>query len=420
VSGFIAPPQKDFDAFSGLMTSQANHFATLDNWSAVECSEAGDLNGLLVLPFRSLAPKIASFFTEKLGQCTAGMDDVASRAQQTGQVYQSAEQANVNTAKSIYPNAVPFFPDLGEIPGLQHLGDFTDAPVTLAEPDPAGDDTAKAIQADLNSLAHGIPLSATGGIEGGIVSDLEAGILAEANKLFQFFTGQSLVQLLISPLDGNFGRLKFLSDAYNQLSAGTYTVTGTIRKGSVHLAGEWEGSAATAFDCWMFRWSMGTGGIGDAAKVAADFWLKVYDVITKLVKYAIKAIIALINTGLKRLVETVEGDVVIEAVGGGPEDPVADVVASVWTLFKVYGIIRAIVAAITDIQNIFEEIKSAVSTAEHDFHEVISFFSGPMPSISSLERQLINQVEQRGFEFEKDSGWNPKLGALRIALLPPA
>jgi hypothetical protein len=33
---------------------------------------------------------------------------------------------------------------------------------------------------------------------------------------------------------------------------------------------------------------------------------------------------------------------------------------------------------------------------------------------------MIQDVEQRGFEFEKNSGWDPLLGVGRIVLLPSA
>jgi uncharacterized protein YukE len=408
MDGFVAPPKSDFDTFAGLMKAQAGHFGQLEAWAGNECSHASDLDGLLVLPVSYFAPKIASFFSQKLGQCQAGMTDVAGRAQTTGQNYASNEQNLVSSVQKIYPSAYPGFPDIGDIPGLQHLGNFTDTPVTLTEPDPAGDDTAKNIRIQLDSLMG------SGGVEGVGGS----GILSTANNIFQFLTGQNLMEILLKPLVGNYGRLKFLSESYAQLATGAYTVTGTVRKGSVHLGGEWQGAAATNFDSLMFRWSMGSGGIGDAASVASKAYLDGYHTICALVQAALRAIVALINNELKQLVETFGGDAAIETVGGGPEDPVADIVAGIWTMYKVYHIISEIISAIHIIEDIFRAISAAVQKLEGDVRKVIAFFSGPMPSISELEHDLINQVEQRGFEFEEDKGWNPELGAARIALLP--
>lgn len=410
MDGFVAPPKSDFDTFAGLMKAQAGHFGRLEGWAGSECSHASDLDGLLVLPVSYLAPKIASFFSQKLGQCQAGMTDVAGRAQRTGQAYASNEQALVKSIQQIYPNAIPGFPVIGDIPGLQHLGNFTDTPVTLTEPDPAGDYTAKNIRHQLDVLGIGGPT--VGGVNVG------AGILHYANSIFQFFTGQSLIAILLRPLDGNYGRLKFLSDSYAQLADGTYTVTGTMRKGSVRLGGEWQGAAAANFDSWMFRWSMGSGGIGDAATEVAKAYHDAYYTICALVQEALRAIVALINNELKQLVETVGGDAAIEAAGLGPEDPAADIVAGIWTMYKIFKIISAIISAINAIEAIYRKISAEVHKLEQDAHKVIALFSGPMPNVSLLEHDLINQVEQRGYEFETNSRWNPALGAARIALLP--
>lgn len=401
-SGFVAPPKSEFDAYAGLMTSQASHFGELDAWSSKQCSDTNGLDALLVLPIRYLAPEVASFFTSKLGQCEAGMTGVAGKARQTGAAYSSTEAANVAMINKIYGTPLPGFPDLGLIPGLQHVGDFNDTPVKLTEPDPAGDTTAKDISHQLQALRAG----------GGITGNL----LRMGDNIFKFFTGQSLVEILLDPIFGDYGRIKYLSDAYGQLSDGTYTVTGTIRKGSVHLAGEWQGSAATAFDSLMFRWSMGSGGIGDAAEVASHVYHDAYVTIVGLVQAALRAITALVNSEVKQLVETALGDAAIEAAGGGPEDPVADIVAGFWTIYKIIRIISGIISAIKVIEAIFHEISQAVDKFKQDIQAVEAFLRQPGPLINV--GSLISQFEQRGFEFEKDSGWDPKLGAARIALLP--
>src|SRR5947208_2616066 len=85
-------------------------------------------------------------------------------------------------------------------------------------------------------------------------------------------------------------------------------------------------TSATAFDSLMFRWSMGSGGIGDAAKLMGDMFKDFYYAICILVKAGLEAISGLIDNELKKLVEAVVGDEVIEGVGLGPEDVAADVV----------------------------------------------------------------------------------------------
>jgi uncharacterized protein YukE len=428
-NGFTAPPKADFDSYAGLMDAQAGHLGDLSKWAGKECSEAHDLDGLLVLPVMELAPKIASFFTQKLGQCQGGMTSVAGKARQTGQDYASTENANAHSFAGVFGQPVPGFPDIGLIPGLQHLGDFTDEKVDMREPDPAGDDTAKNISHQLMILGFGTDPGAKGiqagaGLTSGIpgfsgIGNFSGKILSMGDKLFRYFTGQSLVELIFHPITGNYGRLKFLQEAYDQLGDGIYTVTGTIRKGSVRLGGEWQGDAATGFDSLLFRWSMGSGGLGDAAKVVSHVYRDGYDAVCVLVQAALQAITRLINNELKQLVETVAGDAAIEAIGGGPEDPIADIVAAVWTLYKIYRIVSAVIAAVQAIIKIYHDITKAVQKIQDDVQKVVSFFNAPL-DIQGHINSLLDDVRQRGFSFEKNGAWSPDLGAARIALLPAA
>lgn len=230
-------------------------------------------------------------------------------------------------------------------------------------------------------------------------------------------TGQSLVEQLLTPIFGNWGRLKYLQDAYDTLADGIYTVTGTVRKGSVRLGGEWEGDAAVGFDSLMFRWSMGSGGVGDAAKFVSDLFGDAYKAVCFLVGQALKEIGRLIDNELKQLAEMAATDAAIEAVGGGPEDPVADVAAIAYDAYKIYKIINRVVTAVTVIVAIFRNIQDAITGLIKDVKKVQDFLSGlnfHVPTVDSL----IDLVKQRGFEFEKNSGWDYKAGAARIALLP--
>lgn len=424
--GFVAPPKQDFDSFAGLTDKQSGHFKQLDSWAGKECLEASDLDGLLVLPVSQLAPKIASFFTGKLGQCQAGMTDVAGKARETGRDYASTDHASASMFAGIFGQPLPGVPDISTVPGLSHLGDFNDAELELKEPDPAGDDTAKNINLQLAVLGFGTdPGSA--GVQGGLgltsgtpvkgIGNLSGHILAMGDKIFQYFTGHSLVELLFRPITGNYGRLKFLQEAYDQLGDGIYTVAGTMRKGSVRLGGEWHGDAGRGFDSLMFRYSMGSGGVGDAAKIMSQIYRDGYYTICVLIQAALQLITRLINEELKQLVETVAGDAAIEAVGGGPEDPIADVIALGWTIYKVYRIVNAVITAVQEILKIYDKIKDAVQKFIDDVHTVIQAFQGGI-DVNELVGSLLEDVKQRGFEFEKSGSWNPKLGAARIALLP--
>ncbi|MBM9503954.1 hypothetical protein [Actinacidiphila acididurans] len=416
------PPKGDFDSYAGLMDKQSGHFKELDNWVSAHCHDASDLNGLLVLPIQELAPKIADAFSGKLSQCSAGMTGVAGKARETGTDYSTHEHITAQSFAGIYGKPLPGFPDIGVVPGMEHLGDFTDEDPGLkaGDLDEAGDVTAKNIEHQLTALGVGNNPGSKEfwkdqGLKGS--GNLSGHILSMADGIFKHFTGQSLVELIFQPITGNYGRLKYLQEAYDQLGDGIYTVSGTCRKGSVRLGGEWTGDAATAFDSLLFRWTMGSGGIGDAAKVVANVFRDGYYAVTALVQAALQAITRLINDELKQLVETAEGDAAIEAVGGGPEDPVADIVAGLWTLYKIYRIIKGVISAIKAIHAIYDKIKAAVSKIVSDVQAAIKAFSQPW-DVSGEINSLVDQERQKGFAFEKTGGWDPTLGAARIAILP--
>ncbi|SEL66974.1 hypothetical protein [Streptacidiphilus jiangxiensis] len=409
MDGFRAPSAGDFGSYEGLVGHQSDHLARLGQWSSGQCSNTqGFDEGLLLLPMLAVVPELGQFFDGKLAQATRGMHLIAGKVHETSAEYTRTDQDNAAGLRSLYPSAFSggTFGNygIGDIPGAGAVANFTDEPVEPKEPASAQEDEAKGIK-------HALLL---------VRQQTE---LKFANTLFQWCTGQSLYELLLTPLLGDFGRLRYLSDAYGELSDGLYTVAGTLRKGSWKLGSEWQGATANAFDQYLFMWTMGIGGIGDAAKDAAEAYKIGYDTTVRLARMALKQINQLVKDEIAQLAtqaeEMLAGDAAVEAVGGGPEDPVADVVAagfSIYKLYKIYKIVHRIITGINAIITIFRAIEAAVKDIETAVHKIMAAIDSPMPSIGSL----IDQVEQRGFDFEKNGGWSPVLGAGRIAMLPAA
>jgi uncharacterized protein YukE len=404
MSGFKTPPQSDFHSYASLVSQQGGHLSKLAQWCDSQCANTDGLDGLLVLPLLAIVPEVSRFFGDKCAQSRRGMDLIGDKIHSTSDAYTGTDQATAATISSLYPHSFSHFPDISAIPGGSDLGNFTDEGVNLKEPADADETTSKSIHHQL---------------------ELVRGELGGAEKVFKFLTGQSLVDLLVTPLVGEYGRLRYLEDAYDQLAEGVYTVAGTLRKGSWRLGSEWSGEAATAYDEYLFRWTMGIGGIGDAAKLAAKVYHDGYDAIVALVFTALREINQLIKEELKDLEERAAkmaaGDAAIEAVGLGPEDPLADVGAGIWSayqMYKIYQDVKKVISVINAIEKTFELIKKAVETIRTDVQKVIAFMQSPMtlPTVGSL----INDVEQRGFEFEKNGGWSPTVGAARIGMLPAA
>src|SRR6266568_6574450 len=138
----------------------------------------------------------------------------------------------------------------------------------------------------------------------------------------------------------------------------------------------------------MFRWTMGIGGSGDAAKLIAKAYKEAHDLLLKLIGKAVDKLSELIDTGIKKLAEKIAemlaGDAIIETVGLGPEDPVADVVAAGYSaekMYQIYKIVRTIVSDVIAIVEIYKEIKSGIEKLKTDVETVIhSMTSGGWPS----------------------------------------
>ncbi|MER5642265.1 hypothetical protein ABT095_35650 [Kitasatospora sp. NPDC002227] len=386
------------------MSQQGGHLNQLSQWAGNQCANTDGTDCLVLLPLKAIVPDIAHFFTGKIDQCSRGMGQVNEKIQRTAADYANNDQQHAADLLSIYPAGSLPFPDISTIPGGSSVGNFTDEAVNLTEPASAEDDTSKAIKHALWACKG-------------------KGEIKAAEKMFKFCTGQSLIGLMFDPIIGDFGRLKYLSDSYEALGDCLYTVAGTVRKGSWKLGSQWQGQTGQAFDEYLFRWSMGIGGLGDAAKSAAKIYKDAYNTITVLLAAALREIDKLIMDEIEQLAkqaaEMLAGDAAIEAVGLGPEDPLADVGAGIYSaykMYKIYKIVQKIVNGIRTIVKIYEGIQKAIDGIHKGIQAIMDAINSPMPTLGSL----VDDVEQRGFEFEKSGGWSSTMGAARIGMIPAA
>lgn len=394
-TAFTAPSQQEFQDCFRLMEEQAGHLATLERWVGEQCLDTEGLSGVLT-PLTQLIPKVAQPFARKLAQARSGVHDASGLIKLTGDHYAQADQVSLDAIVGIYPAPLPHFPDLRAL-HLPQVGDFTDEPVTLTPPKSAADDTVENTKHDLAAMKV----------------MLDRGPLALAEKAFRLFTGQDLMALLIHPLTGDYGRLKYLHDAYAELAAGAYTVAATIRKGAWALADDWTGDAAVGFDSYMFRWGMGIGGIGDGAALMAKAYGDCFAAVMPLVESALTAINMLIKKELRELAELVAGDAAA-AVFGGPLNPIADLVALANTCFRIYETIRLVIEGIHSIRDIYTRISKVITETHEAVDKILHYASQPLQSL----KELIDHLEERGFSFETYTIWNPALGVARMTMLP--
>lgn len=385
-----APPEAEFDALAGLFDKQRGHLADMAGYAHATCGNTDGLANALSF-LQQPVSDLAAFMNGRLTHCQDGIADTARKVRDAGARYADADVQADTRIRASFPAALPGFP---EIPAGPSVGSYTDIDIDL----PAPDDAEDILKANLDHV-----MSALGTVE----------------HVWRWVTGgDSLIERLVTPIMGNYGRLKYLQQAYDKLGEAGYTVAGNLRRGTYKMAPQWNGDAATEFEYWMFRWHMGIGGLGDLAKVASTVFHDGYLTITVLVQAVLDAIGMFINHEIKRLLEAVAGSAVIEAVGGGPEDPVADVVAIGWDAWKIYQAVSYAITAINEIVKLIEKLIEGIKKLSKDINDLIDLLRQGGADPAGTARTMLDHGLNRGLEIEKDQFWNPKLGATRIALLP--
>jgi hypothetical protein len=385
-----APPKAEFDNLAGLLDAQRGHLGTLGNYAGSTCANGDGLDNALSF-LRQPVADLSTFLNNKFFDCQAGIANAAGNVRYAGYLYHSTDRHAETEIRSVFPSAPSYFPD---ITGGPSVGSYDDIDVAPEEPDAADE----IIKTNLNHV-----MSALGTVE----------------HIWRWVTGgDSLLERLVTPITGNYGRLKYLKVAYANLSDGTYTIAGNIRRGTYHIAPKWNGGAANEFEYLMFRWHMGIGGLGDLAKVASNVFRDGYATIATLVNAVLDAIGVFINHEIKKLLEAVAGTAAIEAAGGGPEDPVADVIAGGWDLWKIYQAVSAAITAINLIVNLIGKLIEGVKAVAHSINELRNLIGEAKQDPGQLAKDLLNQGLNSAGEVEKDSFWNPTVGAARIGLLP--
>jgi len=449
------PPSDDFTAFCGLVSKQGDHFGPMIAWTGKQCSDVDGLDGLLTL-LKPTVKGAAEEVGDLLKQCQTGMGTIKDKVSAVDRELRTEDEKNAAALKQAFPDMVSGVPDISTQGTPAGGGEnFNDEDVTLEEPDDSSSTSSGLIQ----SLAAGFIPGAKDKTKPSIMANYKEGwknaeegfkpkavavrdtsieegkgilykqISGEGNsiwiadKAFKFVTGHSFIDLLLKPLLGDWDRLMYLHDAYDTLGDACYTVTGTLRKGSWKIGSEWQGDTATAFDSYMFRWTNGIGGIGDHCKVIAKNYKEGHTAILSLVQIVVSYASQLIDKEIKKLAEdagkTIAVDAAVEVLGGGPEDPVADAVDAVWTasrMAKLYEDVRMVVNGIEQVDNYYKLIQKAVEEVKSTMEKMQQDKNSPAWGDQSAGG-LTQDVEQRGFDFEKQDGWSAKDGVSRTGYL---
>ncbi|MGF6884035.1 hypothetical protein ABIA39_003724 [Nocardia sp. GAS34] len=443
------PPSDDFTGFCGLVSKQGDHFGPMVAWTGKQCSDVDGLDGLLTVIIPTVKGE-AEQIGDLLKQCQKGMGTIKDKVTTVDQELRTEDEKNAAALKTAFPDMVSGVPDISTLgtPAGEQLN-FNDEDINLKEPSsekaPSGSILTGLIAGqipgakDKDEESMFKKIFSGEGVKGKLSNAKDASIdktkgalgkqvtgagndIWIADKAFQMVTGHSFIDLLLKPLLGDWDRLMYLHDAYDTLGDACYTVAGTLRKGSWKIGSEWQGDTATAFDSYMFRWTNGIGGVGDRAKVIAGYYKDGYEAILALVQIVVSYASNVIDNEVKELAKeaakVIAGDAIIETVGLGPEDPAADVLAAAWTAWrgvKIYKRVREVVNCLEQIQNYYNDIRQAVELIQSLIEKLQQGNSGAWGDQSA--GGLMQDVEQHGFDFEKQSGWSAKDGASRTGYL---
>jgi|GEM_PF-3099420 len=476
------PSTEDFNGYQNLVAKQSEHFSPMMTWAGMECSDTDGLDGVLTLAKKAVPPA-AHFISDKLSRCQRGMGLIKDKIAAVDSELRTEDEKNAAALRNLFPGEISGTPDIGALPKFSNgAANFQDEEVSLKEPANSntsptfsdggwGDSVANWINGekkdkdkskdkdkgdgkdgDESSKKSSLKDKAKDGTKNYMSGKAHDKIENQkktirenfngagreiwvADKAYKMVTGHSFIDQIFKPLMGDWDRLIYLHDAYDTLGDGCYTVTGTLRKASWKIGSEWKGDTATAFDSYLFRWTMGIGGVGDAAKVIALAFKECHDIVLKLVASVVNAVGRLIDNAIRNLAkqaaEMIAGDAVIETVGLGPEDPVADAVAGVFTaekMLKVYQAVHLVVSGVAEIIKLYKEIKSAAEKLTKDIEKAYNSISqGGWPSVGSV----VADVESKGFDFERSGSsssggsggggdWVALAGVARIGVLPQA
>ncbi|MQY19043.1 hypothetical protein [Nocardia macrotermitis] len=467
------PPTEDFTGYQGLVAKQAEHFASMVTWAGNECVNTTGMDGIILSLAKPLVPPPAHYVSGLLSKCQTGMGTIKDKIATVDKELRTQDESNATDLKNVFPDQISGLGSNVSLPTLSsETTNFDDEAVTLKEPtetesSPTSQVSAPKLKSSVISLhkknkknknskdskdsedskdSDSSDDSSDGDSSDSSSSSSYLSSLAGehikkyteylekkksgsgtviwlAEKGYKMVTGHSLIDAIFKPIVGDWDRLSYLHDAYDTLGDGCYTVAGTLRKASWKIGSEWKGDTASAFDIYMFRWTMGIGGIGDLAKVIAKAYKTAHDELLKLIGKLVDKIGDLIDKGITTLAAKIAKmlavDAAIEVVGGGPEDPLADIAVLAYDakqMYEIYKLVREVVKDVITIVELYNKIKTVIETLKSSVEKAYSSFSGPMPTVGSV----ISDVETKGFDFEKSGSWNSTTGVARIAILPSA
>lgn len=112
------------------------------------------------------------------------------------------------------------------------------------------------------------PSKPTGGIDAKV--EQISGLLGLVDDIYRFITGDSLVEKIVKPVSGDWGRLLAIAESWENVGNAVTDVHDNLQQGAHTIGPYWQGTAAAGFQYYMRdRWLLGLMGEAEAAEEAA-------------------------------------------------------------------------------------------------------------------------------------------------------
>lgn len=125
--------------------------------------------------------------------------------------------------------------------------------------------------------------------------------------IWQFFFGESLIEMLVTPISGNWGEMRSIADGWDNLAKASAGVQENLNNVNEALAATWEGDAWHASYRYMNEWygALGTEreiatriaefmrDMAENAEAAFDMIISTLNLVIDIVLYATKIINAI-------------------------------------------------------------------------------------------------------------------------------
>ncbi len=400
--------EKDVVGMCALLRKQQEHFKKLAHYASSVCGDTTGLNNLMSV----LAPKVeelAGWCSWRLRTCESLVSSTITDLEKTLELYRNNDQESRERLLHLFADVdarVPFV-ELGSWAAALHSSydDDWDA----AEP-PPHDDAGT----------------------GKLIDDRRSGLIADCEEIWALGTpDRTLVDTLITPITGDYGRLYWLKQAYDALGNSTYSIAENLRSGTIKIGAAWNGPAAKNFEYHMFEWHEGTGGLADLFELCSQAfqWLleQIMVALGKILDW-IQDLIYRYFPSIKEILDRNPGS--FDAIScaprtssgvrwiGGDVMPESDIKLFMKRMSETAKFVNDIKKMVNELETLYEKAKEKIG-------KIWDLVGKAGLDPAAYLKVPVERGQQRVVDFERHGahkfdpqGWNPAAGVWRVALLP--